>query len=78
MEDQVFTVRSLAESVLDSLKSVLARNGAVTVEDYCVMTGADSDFDADKTTGWTSFDDAEIVKINVGWALRLPDPVTLN
>jgi hypothetical protein len=78
MEDQIFSIKSLAEGTLAALKSMLARNGAVTVEDFFVMIGGESDYNEDKTTGWTSFDGSEIVKTNVGWALRLPDPVTLN
>ncbi len=77
MEDVVFSVKSLAVGTLETLNSMLASNGSVTLEDFCVVIGGDSTYDDDKTMGWTSFDGSEIVEINVGWALRLPDPVQL-
>ena len=77
VEEFVFESRGEATSVLEAMKDVIDKYGAVSVADYYdLCDGWKSDYEANKF-GWVTLKDAKVVRIREAYKLSLPIPVEL-
>ena len=77
-DDIVFNTKEDAKKVLDELKAIVVQYGNATVADLYDLAGYEYIKFTDCKQIWTNLNDAFVVRINNGYSLRLPKPVTDN
>ena len=76
-DDILFETRGDADLVLDQLESAIANYGIASVADLYDLAGRGVKY-TNNMQIWTNLNDAFVVRINNGYSLRLPKPVTDN
>ena len=76
-DDIIFESRKEAMKALDEMKDILDKYGFVTVADIHHIAGIDTTYRSNKY-GWTNLNNAEIVRVRMGYKINLPKPKSLD
>lgn len=73
----IIATRAEAFVVLDRLTQLISRYAAATVADLYDLCGLETKY-ADNKWGWTELPGVKIVRVDSGYKLDLPKPVSLK
>ena len=76
-DDIIFESRKEAMQALDSMEDILDTYGFVTVADMYDMAALPAPYTSNKY-GWTNLNNAEVVRVRMGYKINLPKPTLLD
>lgn len=76
-DDIILESRKEALKILDDMREILDTYGFVTVADMYDKADVPCPFTSNKY-GWTSLNNAEVVRVRMGYKINLPRPIPVN
>lgn len=77
-EDYLFSKKSDAEDVFNTMIDIFEEYNQVTVGDFLDSIGKTGDYTTENHYGWTNLSDVKVKRIRDGYILDLPRPVLLK
>lgn len=77
MDYILFDKRGDAEAILENMLDILNNYGFVTVADLHDLTGLDCVY-TDNNYGWNNLNDACVIRVRNGYALKLSRPTPIK